>query len=567
MKRSPCTHDSRESSRASTSDREISLPALRSLHETADRLFRVAGEPAQIGACLAEVVASHLPAGTAYEFFLLVHEERRDRYRTAGHWRGQAPRVTARPYEEDTFPLPKPEEWSSREVFIPLECQEGVLGFALVRSDQCDVDAALAGNRDAVDFIGRLAGEALLRHRELMREDFYRSALASSTRYLETILAATGDAVLLVDRQGRVLVANESVEPILGLLPIDVTGRILQELVPNETAVSLLTGVSLAVNHDVPVSQALRLHRGDGRTITVDALFESVQSSAEGAPGVIICLRDLAESGSEDSFLRGQRRRTQACAEFGQSLLQPIAAMRGYLWLLRDELGARGRVAGILSTLDEQAEWMQAQLEALNLMDEFRTGHPNWRDRPVSPAVIFERAEGRVRARLDACGVRVDAQLSEDLDWIRVDVEKWIVVISFLLRHLAEQLNGPGRLEIRVDRAAHRGHLDDEGPTAPTRMRFTVKAHAETDATRVRASLRTTRRGGLRTTPRVPGGAELDRRGVEAEYAYGMPLARSVIHHYGGTLVWDVTEPPSPSFSVTLPEAIHAFSAHDREAA
>ena len=529
--------------------------------EVADRMFRADGDAGRIAQCLAEVVATTLPRQTEFELLLFVHDEGGDRYRTAARFGSLAPHVQARPYDENRFPVDPAAGESDHDLTLLLESDQGVLGFVLLRCPKIEIRSALAHADGTLALLSRLAGQALLRNQEIQREDFYRTALASSTRYLETILAATGDAILLVDRQGRVLMANEAIEAVLGLLPIDMTSRQLQSLVPNDTAVSLLTGVSLAVNQDVPVTQALRLQREDGEVIVVDALFERVQTDLEGALGVIICLRDLDQQTSEDWYLRGQRRQKQACAEFGQALLQPIAAMRGYLWLLRDELAAKGRVAGILSTLDEQSEWMQAQLETLTLMDEFRAGTPSWKDRPVSPLVIFERAEGRVRARLDASGVRVEMHASKDVDWIRVDVDKWIVVVSFLLRHLAEQLEGSGTLVVSID---HVGPAEaasvrpQEARLAGHRFRFRVEGLPEASARPPRAGTKGSRKSQS---------TELERRGVEAEYAYGIPLARTVIHHYGGTLVWDVTEAHTPRFSITLPETIHAFSGLDREVA
>src|SRR5690606_17023077 len=234
---------------------------------------------------------------------------------------------------------------------------------------------------------------------------------------------------------------------------------------------------------------------------TIEASFVCVQLDLDAAPAVLVSLRDV-HHGDDEAWFREREGVGESLR--GEALVRPVAALRGYLGLLRDELPMRGRIMDLFHTLDLQSEWLQVQLESHALLEEFGRGSL-WRDRPVSPWVLIERAIARVRSRLEAHGIRAVRNVPDDLPWVQVDVEKWIVDED------TSANCGQVMLQIRLERS----------PSARPR-------------------------------------SDLETLGIpDREFPYGLPLARSVVHHYGGTLVCDASEGRLPSVRFSIP--LHRF--------
>jgi signal transduction histidine kinase len=251
---------------------------------------------------------------------------------------------------------------------------------------------------------------------------------------------------------------------------------------------------------------------------TIEASFVCVRLDMEASPAVLVSLRDV-HHGEDEAWFRERENAGEALR--GETLLRPVAALRGYLGLLRDELPMRGRILDLLHSLDLQSEWLQVQLESHALLDEFRGRGGRWRDRPVSPWVLVERAIARVRSRMEARGIRALRNLPDDLPWLRVDVEKWVVALSHLMEWAVHRVDGPCLL---------------------------VVEHVSTSHSRIDLQIR------VQPSPGTRASADLEAIGiVDREFPYGLPLARSVVHHYGGTLVCEAPPGRLPQVHLTIP--------------
>ncbi|MCA9726681.1 MAG: PAS domain-containing protein [Candidatus Eisenbacteria bacterium] len=499
----------------------------------------------QVGLCLSELLARRaLQPGESFRFSLYRHRADRDGYERVGHWAGRRDGVTL--HAERVVGAPPAEEVDggrpidpSCEIFLPLDTESAVLGFALFRTDSEGTLVELPAPELA--FLSRVGGAALLRIADADRLRFAHRALASTNRYLEEAIELQSDALLAVDPEGRVVAANEAVESVLGVLPADLIGALVADALPNQTAVTLLAGAQMAASQSGIFHRLLRLTvpvrtdsdeavASDGRPSgpeagselearTVEASFVCVQLDLEAAPGILVSLRDV-QRGEDEEWFRARECAGEALR--GDALLRPVAALRGYLGLLRDELPMRGRTLDLLHTLDLQAEWLQVQLESQSLMENFRRRQARWRDRPVSPWVLVERALGRVRSRLEACGVRALRNLPDDLPWIRVDVEKWVVALAHLIEWTLHRTPGSGTLVIEEDPASR----------ADTRLK--LRLFLEPSPT------------GRQT--------DLESLGIpDREFPYGLSLAKAVAHHYGGTLICDTRPGRMPLVELTIP--------------
>lgn len=467
----------------------------------------------QVAILLARLLVHRVLGGTGRgTFFLFRYVTAEDRYQQIGAW--SVPGF----FLVDASSIGEADAEDPRQLFIPFEADGYVLGYGLLKSGENE--RIERPDEEEITFLGRMGGVALSRALEADRVMFAHRALASTHRYLEAVLELQSDAVLLLDPDGRILAANDAVENVLGRFPIDLVGRLATEVLANDTALTLLTGAHLAGGQDEPFHRLLRLvPAGEETGREFEMSFSAVRLDLEANAGAIIRIRDLESARSVAWF---EERASVGEAARGEALLRPIAALRGYLGLLRDELPPRRRVRELLRTLDLQTEWLQSQLESQFLLDEFCGARGRWRDRPVAPSVLIERSLSRVRSRLEARGVRVLRQVNDERPWVRVDVEKWVVALTHLFDVLASRLGGPGVLHVE----------ETLGPDARVALR--IKGER------------------IRTSPRED--ADVYQSGIpENLFSYGLPLAHSVVHHYGGTLVVDLSPGSGPQADLTLP--------------
>ncbi|MFN8547960.1 MAG: PAS domain-containing protein [Candidatus Eisenbacteria bacterium] len=492
--------------------------------------------PARLGEALEALLDSRLPRGdrTNWRLYLYVRDDEADRYELFGVW-GAPLSAGTRPDLGEAFDPVEAEARSvlaasnqtEGELFLPLESEEGILGFILFRPISGDV--TLTASEEELAFLGRMGGSALARWQRLRRgESTVQRALASATRYLERLLAMTADAVLLVDPDGQILAVNEATEILLQQYALDLVGRPLEAAVPGTAAVAFLAATQLAARQDAPIVRTLRVPNGEVGAREVEATFERVQVDPQSPPGILICLKDLEQARSEDWYRRREARRDRSLAVLTQSLLRPVAALRGYVWVLQDELNQEARPTELCSALDLQAEWLQSRLETIALLDQFRAQAVLWRDQAVSLATLFDRASGRVRSRLVARGIELELPAPDEELRIWVDVEKWVLALSALLDEVAHHLGGPG--SILVESRSRRGETG-------------------------RLLLRIRGRRAERASAKADEFAAIaDNFGLtDARSPEGMTLARTVVHHYAGTLLWDWEAEGTAAVTLTLP--------------
>ncbi len=122
---------------------------------------------------------------------------------------------------------------------------------------------------------------------ERMREELTRTTI--SRDYLETLLNSMGDAVLVVDADGRVRTANAGAGQLLGREPDDLAGAEFSALLADEHRGAFVLEKVL----EAPGETVVRTGRGQTIPVSVNA---SVVSSADPAfQGHIFVLRDITD--------------------------------------------------------------------------------------------------------------------------------------------------------------------------------------------------------------------------------------------------------------------------------
>jgi len=170
-------------------------------------------------------------------------------------------------------------------------------------------------NEAEINFLTTLAGQAAV---SVANARLFQAAHQGRER-LAAILASTPDAVIVTDRNERVLLLNPAAEVAFGLVGRSVTGRPVAEVLPNEELVRLLKDNS-------PAGSTSEFEIPTGRTLYASA---STILSADGSNlGRVCVLRDVTHFKELDLM------KSEFVATVSHDLRAPLTFMRGYATML-----------------------------------------------------------------------------------------------------------------------------------------------------------------------------------------------------------------------------------------
>lgn len=153
--------------------------------------------------------------------------------------------------------------------------------------------------------------------------------LSGQQTRVDAILGGMVEGVLVIDEQGRVQIANESVKRMLGIAG-DPAGRFHVELIrhPEVTRV-----IDAAVAGDAGSGKEVRLNTDPPKVLLANARV----FAADGERGVALVLHDVTE------FRRADQVRQDFVANVSHELRTPLTAVRGGVEALLDEVGGEER--------------------------------------------------------------------------------------------------------------------------------------------------------------------------------------------------------------------------------
>ena len=153
--------------------------------------------------------------------------------------------------------------------------------------------------------------------------------LSGQQTRVDAILGGMVEGVLVIDEQGRVQMANESVKRMLGI-DGDPAGRFHVELIrhPEVTRV-----IAAAVAGDAGPGHEMRLNTDPPKVLLANAR----PFAARGERGVALVLHDVTE------FRRADQVRQDFVANVSHELRTPLTAIRGGVEALLDEVGTEER--------------------------------------------------------------------------------------------------------------------------------------------------------------------------------------------------------------------------------
>ncbi len=367
-----------------------------------------------------------------------------------------------------------------------------------------------AGRDHGDDEIGVMARALDQTAREFARQ--VKDLSGQQTR-IDAILAGMVEGVLVIDDQGRVQIANESVQRMLGI-DADPAGRHHVELIrhPEVTRV-----IAAAVAGDAGRGNEVRLNTDPPKVLLANAR----PFSADGERGVALVLHDVTE------FRRADQVRQDFVANVSHELRTPLTAIRGGVEALLDEAGpAERRFVAIIARNSARMERLVSDLLRLARLD---AGQEELALTPCALEAALASVAGELAPLAEGKQLDVKTAVAPEAGTVLADPLKLHDAVRNLVENAVNYSPPGGAVELGADGGdgVVRITVADRGPGIP-----------DTDLTRIFE--RFYRVDDAR--PRDPGGTGL-----------GLAIVKHLIGLHGGSVRAANREGGGTVFTIELP--------------
>jgi two-component system, OmpR family, sensor histidine kinase VicK len=338
---------------------------------------------------------------------------------------------------------------------------------AAERIAEGELDTRVPVHRD--DEVGRLAAAFDDMAVALdAREGQLRRAAATEADLrgqLEAVTASMGDALLAVDRDGRVLLANPAAGALLDEEVADLLGRPVGEVF-TATADGGRPLVEVLDRLAATGPVTARGRSADGERIVVATAAPLRTSEGPAVDGRVYVVRDVTEQ------VRAERLKTEIIANVSHELRTPLTPIRGYLELLRHRELPSDRVRDFADHAAQAAERLQRTVDSLIDLADLEAGRTEVEVRPTAVEDLVAPAIERWRDREPER--RIVRRLARDLPLVAVDGVLLGRALDQLLDNALKFSTGTVRLSAdRVDGVV-RLRIRDDGVGIPPERRASV---------------------------------------------------------------------------------------------
>jgi len=289
--------------------------------------------------------------------------------------------------------------------------------------------------------------------RQIKRTEIHRGKALSST-----ILSALVEAVIAIDHQSRVRLANPAAERLFSIRFEDVEGKPFLEVLRHSALTPMITQT---LSEGVICSKEIVVNTPDERFL--QAQTRPVEFGSQ-EKGVLVALYDITD------IRKLEKIRQEFLANASHELKTPLTSIKGYVeTLLNGALEDPKHNRSFLETIDEQTHRLMRLIEDLLDLSAIEGRKTAYRFEPVALKPIVERLLLALHPQAGAKDVALTHSIPDDCPAVRADAEKVAQILMNLMEN-AIKFNRPGG-HVTVHAQGQGDHvaiqISDTGPGIP----------------------------------------------------------------------------------------------------
>ena len=252
--------------------------------------------------------------------------------------------------------------------------------------------------------------------RNLAEKETLERQVRARTQQLASLTTVSSDAILTLDRQGRIISWNQGAERLFGYTPDEIAGHTLDVLFPDAEQ----------IQHEAEIQHfETNARTREGQSITVDLTQNRLEQEEEGAPVSLLIMRDITARRERAAILEEER------ARIARDLHDGVAQSLYFMALKAD-----------MSRQQVQQDPGQSRIHLKEIGQEARGAIRDVR-RAIFGLTPLDWAKGEFLPELQ----RFINEFAEQVGWqlkLRIDVDEQVIPIRLeptVFRLVQESLN------------------------------------------------------------------------------------------------------------------------------
>jgi PAS domain S-box-containing protein len=299
---------------------------------------------------------------------------------------------------------------------VVLEKPLGLMGMVFCK------DYALSSDEER--FFNILTGQVAL----FVENDRIKQAITNERNRLESILQSITGAVLVVDRNRNILLANPVTEIFLGVREEDILGKELNAAISQEEVRALFDTFASQKSEYLVKELQIRNPR-DGTTRTVKANLAKVHDYLGNIIGSVLILYDITKEKEVD------RMKTEFIATTSHELRTPLASIKEAISLIFDRTAGpvNEKQHKFLDIAKRNIDRLSGLINSLLDLSKIESGKMELSRTSVELNRIIQDGIAAFGTWITDKKIRIETKLAKELPQIQADLDKISQVFSNLV--------------------------------------------------------------------------------------------------------------------------------------